>query len=201
MLYSLILFYMPFVCYSYVLIWHSYVICMYSYVILMSLVFTPPNRPVFFIRTIVKPNWNKACNNKKTSYVISISLICTRMPSVSHWYILVRHLYVTRMSSVCTRMSPVCTRVSSVCHSYAICMYLYVIHMSLVCTRMYLFVIRVTRMPSVCTRMSPVSHTMNTFFHDIYTVEIYIFEIYTYSIIINLYSIRNLSWSIFFSVK
>ena len=57
--------------------------------------------------------------------------ICTCMSSIYHSYVLVCHPYITRMSLVCTRMSPVClscvllfirmsfvcTRMSSVCHS------------------------------------------------------------------------------------
>ena len=220
MLYSL--FYMPFVCHSYVLIWHSCVICMYLYVIRMSLGFTPLNRPVFCIRTIVKPNWNKTCNNKKNlvchkyithmySYAIRMSLVYTRTASslvchphvlVCHPYVLVCHPYVTHMPSVCTCMSSichsyvlVCTCLSSMCHSYAIRMYSHVTRISLVCSRM----------SPVCTRMSFVCHSSVvlpwTLFFMIYILSKYIFSKYTYSIIINLYSIRNISWSIFFSVK
>ena len=52
------------------------------------------------------------------SYVIRISLLCTRMSSVCHSYVLVCHLYVTRMYSHVIRMSLVCTRMAYVCHSY-----------------------------------------------------------------------------------
>ena len=56
------------------------------------------------------------------SYVIRMSLVCTRMSSVCHSYVLVCHPYVILMSLVCTRMSTVChsdvIRMSSVCHSY-----------------------------------------------------------------------------------
>ena len=74
------------------------------------------------------------------SCVIRMSLVCARMSSVCHSYILVCHPYVTRMYSYVIRMSLVCTRMSSVCHSYVlIChphvtpMYSYVIRVSLVC--------------------------------------------------------------------
>ena len=56
------------------------------------------------------------------SYVICMSLVCTRMSSVCHSYVLVCHPYVTRMSLVCTRMS-------SVCYSYVLVCYPYVTHM------------------------------------------------------------------------
>ena len=65
------------------------------------------------------------------SYVIRMSLVCTRVSSVCHSFVLVCHPYVTRMSSVCH---------SYVCHSYVIRMYSYVICMSPVCTRIYQYV-------------------------------------------------------------
>ena len=49
------------------------------------------------------------------SYVIRVSLVCTRMPSACHSYVL-------RMSLICTRM-----------YSYVTHMYSYVIRMSLAC--------------------------------------------------------------------
>ena len=81
------------------------------------------------------------------SYVIYMSLVCTRMSSACHSYVLVCHPYVThmysyvtrmysyltRMSLVCTRMSFVCYLYVLVCHSYVTRMYSYVIRMSLVC--------------------------------------------------------------------
>ena len=42
------------------------------------------------------------------SHVIHMSLVCTRMSSVSHSYVLVCHSYVTRMYSYVIRMSLVC---------------------------------------------------------------------------------------------
>ena len=91
------------------------------------------------------------------SYVIHMSLVCTRMPSISHLYVLVCdpyftpmysyvirmtlvcHSYVTRMYSYVIRMALLCTCMSSVwhwyvvvCHSYATRMYSYVIRVSLV---------------------------------------------------------------------
>ena len=74
------------------------------------------------------------------SYVIRMSLACSRMSSVCHSYALVCHPYVACMYSYVIRMSLVCTRMSSICHSYVlVChpyvtrMYSYVIRMSLVC--------------------------------------------------------------------
>ena len=63
------------------------------------------------------------------------------MSSVCPSYVLVCHLYVTRMYSYVICMSPVCTRISSVSqlvvsHLYVTRMYSYVTRMSLVCTRM-----------------------------------------------------------------
>ena len=72
------------------------------------------------------------------------------------------HSYVIRMSLVCTRMSFVCTCMSSICHSYVLVyhpyvtrMYSYVIRMSLA-YHSYVLVCHpyVTRMSLVCTRMS-----------------------------------------------
>ena len=57
------------------------------------------------------------------SYVICISSVCDS-------YVIVCHLYVTRMYSYAIRMSLVCTRMSSVCHSYVLVGHSYV-------TRMY----------------------------------------------------------------
>ena len=51
------------------------------------------------------------------SYIIRMSLLCTRMSSVCQWYVLVPHLYVNCMYSYFIRMSLVCTGMSSVCHS------------------------------------------------------------------------------------
>ena len=73
------------------------------------------------------------------SYVILVSLVCTRMPFVCDSYVLVYHPYVTRLYSYVIRMSLVCTLCLPyvpVCHLYVTCMYSYVIRMSLICTRM-----------------------------------------------------------------
>ena len=59
------------------------------------------------------------------SYVICMSLVCTRMSSVCH-------SSVTRMYSCVIRVSLLCTRMPSVCHSYV----LTCLRMSLVCARM-----------------------------------------------------------------
>ena len=42
------------------------------------------------------------------SYVIRMSLVCTRMPSVYHSYVLICHPHVTRMYSFVIPISPVC---------------------------------------------------------------------------------------------
>ena len=60
------------------------------------------------------------------SYVICMSLVCTRMPSLCHSYVLVCHPCFTRMYSYVIRMSLVCTRMSSVCHSYVLVCHPYV---------------------------------------------------------------------------
>ena len=54
------------------------------------------------------------------SYVIRMSLICTRMSFVCHLYVLVCNPYVTRMYWFVIRMSLVCTRMSSVCHLFVV---------------------------------------------------------------------------------
>ena len=56
------------------------------------------------------------------SHVIRMPLVCTRMPSACHLYVLVCHPYVTRMSSVC--------------HSYVVLPWTVVVNgvMSLVCS-------------------------------------------------------------------
>ena len=51
------------------------------------------------------------------SYVIHMSLVCTRMLSVCHSYVLEYHPYVTRTYSYVIRMSLVCTRMPFACHS------------------------------------------------------------------------------------
>ena len=92
-------------------------------------------------------------------YGIHMSLVCTRMSSVYHSYVLVcdgMSLVCTRMSSVyhsyvlvCDGMSFVCSGMSSVFHSHLLVCYLYV-------TRMYSHVIRISL---VCTCMSSVYHS------------------------------------------
>ena len=54
------------------------------------------------------------------SYVIRMLLLCTRMLYVCHSYVRLRQPYVTRMYSYVTSKSLVCTRMSSVCHSYVV---------------------------------------------------------------------------------
>ena len=66
------------------------------------------------------------------SYVIRMSLVCTRMLFVCHSYVLICHPYVTRMYSYVTRMSLACTHMSPyvtyvlICHPYVTRMYSYV---------------------------------------------------------------------------
>ena len=87
---------MSFACYLYALIFCLYVFVCHSYV------------------------------SRMYSYVICMSLVCTRMSSVCHSYVIRMSLVCTRMSFVCTRMSSVCTPMYSyvirsyapVCHSY-----------------------------------------------------------------------------------
>ena len=67
------------------------------------------------------------------SYIIRMSLVCTRIPSICHSYVLVCHPYVTRMYAYIIRIFIVCTRMSLVCHPYVTRMYSYVICMLLVC--------------------------------------------------------------------
>ena len=103
------------------------------------------------------------------SYVTRMPLVCTRISSVYHSYVLVCHPYITsmysyviRMSLVCTRMSPACHSYILVCHPYITRMCWYVIRRSLVCTRMwsvchsYVLVCHpyVTRMYSYVIRIS-----------------------------------------------
>ena len=59
-------------------------------------------------------------------HVIRMSLVCTRILSVCHVYVLVCYPYVTRLYSYVIRMSRVCTRMSSICHSYVLVCHLYV---------------------------------------------------------------------------
>ena len=79
-------------------------------------------------------------------YAIRMSSYVTRMSFVRHSYVLLCHLYVTRMYPYVILLLLVCTRMSPICHSQ----YLYVIRMSLVCVRLASVL--------VCTRMSPVCH-------------------------------------------
>ena len=99
---------------------------------------------IFFFRT--------ACRLYVTcmySYVIRMSLVCTCMSSICHFYVFACHLFVTRMYSYVIHVSLVCTRMPSVCHSYVLVRHPYV-------SRMYSCVIR---MSLVCTRMSSVCHS------------------------------------------
>ena len=138
------------------------------------------------LRDLSKAIW-AACH----SYVIRMSLVCTRVSFVSHSYVLVCHpcvtrmysyvirislicySYVIRMSLVCTCMSFVCHWYILVCHSYVTGIYWYVIRMSLVCTCMtsvchsYILVwySYVIGMSLVCTCMSFVYHSSILVYH------------------------------------
>ena len=83
------------------------------------------------------------------SYIIRISLVCTRMTLICHSFVIVCYPYVTRMYSYVIRISLVSTRMSSVWHSYVVVSQPYVTHM-------YSDVIR---MSLVCTRMLSVCHS------------------------------------------
>ena len=61
--------------------------------------------------------------NRMYSYIIRMSLVCTRISFICQSSVFVCHSYVTRMYSYVIRMSHVCTRMSSVCHSYVTRMY------------------------------------------------------------------------------
>ena len=100
-------------------------------------------------------NCMRSCFIYKHSYIIRMSVVCTRISSVCyscvigcHPYFTRMYLYVIRMYSYVIRMSLACTRMSSVCHSYVLVYHPYVI-------RMYSYIIW---MPLVCTRMSSVCH-------------------------------------------
>ena len=86
---------MSFACHLYALIFYLYVFVCHSYV------------------------------SRMYSYVICMSLVCTRMSSVCHSYVLVCHPYVTHMYSYVTRVSLVFTRMSSVCLSYMILLWIF----------------------------------------------------------------------------
>ena len=123
-----LIFLMPFVCQSYVLVYHSYVVLHY-YIIRMSLVC-------------------HAYVTRMYSYVIRMSLVYTPMSFVCHSCVLVCRWYVTRMYSYVIRMSLVYTQMSFICHSYVLVCHLYVTLYVIVChsyvTCMYSYVIRVS---------------------------------------------------------
>ena len=85
------------------------------------------------------------------SYVLlcnGVSLVCTRMSSACHSYVLVYHLCVARMYSHVTCMySHV-----MICHSYALTCHTYV-------TRMHSYVLYVFRMSLVCVLTSSICHS------------------------------------------
>ena len=61
------------------------------------------------------------------SFVCHLHIICMRS------YFTYMHSYVIRMSVLCTRMSSICHLYVPVCHRYVTRMYSYVIRMSLPC--------------------------------------------------------------------
>ena len=81
------------------------------------------------------------------SYVICMSIVCTRISLIHYPYVTRMYSYIISMSLLCLvchpcvtrlypyviRMSFVCTRMSSVCHSYVLVCHPYVIRMSSVC--------------------------------------------------------------------
>ena len=71
--------------------------------------------PLFFFRTACITCVSFVCH----SY-------CTGIPFVCHSFVLVCHLYVTRMYSYVIPMSLVCTRMPSLCHSYVLVCHSYV---------------------------------------------------------------------------
>ena len=64
-------------------------------------------------------------------YSIRMSLVCTRMSSVYHSYVIVCHPYVTRMYS----MSSVCHSYALICHPYVTRMWFY--HESDICPNLF----------------------------------------------------------------
>ena len=100
--YSLISFYMSFVCDLYARMWlvcHSYVTRMCLY-IPMSLVCCPY---VICISLVCHPYITRMC-----AYVTRKSLVCVLMSPVSHSYVLVCHPYIICMYSYVIRMSLEC---------------------------------------------------------------------------------------------
>ena len=84
--------------------------------------------------------WKRIIKNLLKSYLFLLSdhmsSVCHSYVFVCHSYGTPMYSYVIRMSLVCTRMSSVCHSYIFICHPYVTHMYLYVILMSLVCTRM-----------------------------------------------------------------
>ena len=65
------------------------------------------------LKKVTLPFFRTACDPLVTRmsfvcHVICMSLVCSRMPSACHSYVLVYHSYVTRMYSYVIRMSLVC---------------------------------------------------------------------------------------------
>ena len=150
-------------------IYHPYVTRMYSYVICMLPVWHP-----YVTRMSSTHGWYT--DAIPVTYVIRMSLVCTRMSLVSYSYII-------RMWLVCPRMSPACHpcgirmslvflvhtsdirmlygwQISSVCHSYVLVCHSYG-------TRMYSNVIICSydiHMALACTCMQYVTRTW--FYHE-----------------------------------
>ena len=79
----------------------------------------------------------------RDSYVLVCHLYVTRMASVCHQYELVCHSYVSRLYSLIICISLVYARMSSVCHPYVLVFHFHV-------TRMHSYVTRSTHMSLVC---------------------------------------------------
>ena len=89
------------------------------------------------------------------TYAIRMSVVCTRISSVRHSYVL-----------VCNGMSLACTRVSSAFHSHVLLCHSYVLVCDPYVTLMHSYVIR---MSLVCTRMSSVCHSYVLLCHSYVT--------------------------------
>ena len=116
-----------------------------------------PPKAMFVPQIMLQKNYNLKAPNLLYSllilmsflchlYVIRMSNVCTRMLLICHTDVTRMYSYVICMLLVCARILSVCTSKSSVCHSYVLICHLYV-------TRMHSYLIR---MSLVCTRISSV---------------------------------------------
>ena len=123
---------MPIVCQSYVLACHTYVICM-SLVSTRMLFICHSYLLVYYLCALVCHSYV----TRMYSYeMVCHSYVVVSHPNVTgvcHPYITRMYSYFIRMSLVCTRMSSVCHSYVLLCHPHVAGMYSYVIRMSLVC--------------------------------------------------------------------